>query len=53
MIEYVPDVLPHLANKVGASYFLYIVCYNNKILISNEELVNLIIESALNACVAK
>jgi hypothetical protein len=35
MIQYVHYVLPHLRNKVGASFFIYVVCYNNKTLISN------------------
>ena len=39
MIQYVPYVLKYLRKRVGAAYFIYVVCYNNKTLISNEELV--------------
>lgn len=35
MIQYVPYVLPHLSKKVGAALFIYVICYNNKTLISN------------------
>lgn len=52
MISYVPYILPHLSKKVGASYFMYVVCYNNKILISDEDIVAKIIESSLEACIA-
>lgn len=52
MIEYIPDVLPHLKRKVGAANFIYVVASNNKTLISNEDLVQKIIEAALDACVS-
>ena len=51
LMEYVPFILPHLKRRVGASNFLYQVCLNNKMLISNTALVRVIIDSALDACV--
>ena len=35
---------------MGAASFLYEVTRNNKLLVSNEQLVNLIIESAVDSC---
>lgn len=35
LMHYIPYVLPHLEKKVGAANFLYEVCRNNKILVSN------------------
>lgn len=43
--------MPHLNKRVGAASFLYEVCINNKILVNSEEVVNSIIEGALNSCV--
>ena len=51
MINYIPDILPHLKKKVGASVFLYTVCWDNKLLISNEELIIQIIDACLGVCV--
>jgi hypothetical protein len=34
-MQYIPDILPHLSKKVGASNFLYEVCINNKLLVNN------------------
>lgn len=50
LMPYIPYILPHLKEKVGAASFLYEVTRNNKLLVSNEELVNLIIESAVDSC---
>jgi hypothetical protein len=50
-MEFVPFILPHLKRRVGASNFLYQVCLNNKMLISNTALVRQIIDSALDACI--
>ena len=47
MIPYIPDVLPHLKKQVGAAAFIYTVCRDNKLLVSNEELVTQIIEASL------
>ena len=47
LMDYIPDILPHLGKKVGASNFLYEVCVNNKLLVNNEEIVSLIIDKAL------
>lgn len=49
-MKYIPNILPHLNKRVGAASFLYEVCINNKILVNNEELVNIIIDGALNSC---
>ena len=38
--------------KVGAASFLYEVTRNNKLLVSNMEMVSLIVEKALESCVA-
>lgn len=51
LMPYIEFVLPHLKEKVGAASFLYEVTRNNKLLVSNEQLVNLIIEKALDSCV--
>lgn len=50
-MPYIEFVLPHLKEKVGAASFLYEVTRNNKLLVSNEQLVILIIEKALDSCV--
>jgi len=50
-MKYIPDIMPHLNKRVGAASFLYEVCINNKILVNSEEVVNSIIEGALNSCV--
>lgn len=50
LMKYIPDVIPHLNKRVGAASFLFEVCINNKILVNNEELVNIIIDGALNSC---
>ena len=50
-MEYVPYILPHLKRRVGAANFLYQVCLNNKMLISNTALVRQIIDGALEACI--
>lgn len=47
LMQYIPDILPHLKNKVGAANFLYEVTRNNKLLVSNEEMVTMIIEQSL------
>jgi hypothetical protein len=52
MIEYIPYVLAHLNKRVGAASFIYVVCVNNKTLINNEEIVSMIIEAALDACIS-
>ena len=49
-MEFIPDFLPHLSQKVGADNFLYEVCVNNKLLVNNQELVSKIIDGALYAC---
>lgn len=49
-MEFIPDILPHLSQKVGADNFLNEVCVNNKLLVNNHELVSKIIDGALNAC---
>lgn len=51
LMEYVPFILPHLKRRVGAANFLYHVCLNNKMLISNTALVRQIIDGALEACI--
>ena len=51
LMEYVPYILPHLKRRVGAANFLYHVCLNNKMLISNTALVRQIIDGALEACI--
>ena len=51
MINYIPDILPHLKRKVGAAAFLFVVCRDNKLLVSNEDLVVKIIEASLDVCV--
>jgi len=50
-MKYIPDILPHLNKRVGAACFLYEVCINNKILVNNDEMVNLIFEKALTSCI--
>jgi len=50
-MNYIPYILPHLNKRVGAASFLYEVCINNKILVNSEELVNSIIDGALNSCI--
>jgi hypothetical protein len=50
-MEYIPFIIPHLNKRVGAASFLYEVCINNKILVNNEQLVQQIIEGALNSCI--
>lgn len=35
MIQYIPNILPHLSQKVGAASFIYVISNNNKTLISN------------------
>ena len=49
-MQYIPFILPHLKQKVWADSFLYEVTRNNKLLVSNEELVTKIIYSALDSC---
>ena len=51
-MHFIPDILNHLDKKVGATNFLYEVCVNNKLLVSNEEMVALIIDKALEACMS-
>jgi hypothetical protein len=50
-MHFIPYILPHLKNKVGAASFLYEVTRNNKLVVSNENLVSLIIEKSLESCV--
>jgi hypothetical protein len=50
-MNYIPYIMPHLNKRVGAASFLYEVCINNKILVNSEQIVNSIIEGALNSCV--
>lgn len=50
LMQYIPNILPHLQKRVGAASFLYEVTRNNKLLVSNEEMVHLIIEKALESC---
>ena len=52
LMKYIPDILKHLNRKVGAANFLYEVCINNKLLVNNEELVNMILDKSLKACVS-
>jgi hypothetical protein len=52
LMRYIPDILKHLNKKVGAASFLYEVCINNKLLVNNEELVSMILDKALKACVS-
>ena len=51
LMEYIPFILPHLRKRVGAAAFLYEVTRNNKLLVSNESMVTLIVEKALQSCV--
>lgn len=51
-MNYIPYILPHLNKRVGAASFLYEVCINNKLLVNSEERVKMIIDGALNACIA-
>ena len=51
LMKYIPDILKHLTKRVGASSFLYEVCINNKLLVNNEEIVTMIFDQALGACV--
>jgi hypothetical protein len=51
LMHYIPDFLPHLSLKVGASNLLYEVCVNNKLLVNNEGLIAEIIDGALDACI--
>lgn len=39
LMQFVPDILPHLKHRVGAANFLYQVTVNNKNLIANTSLV--------------
>ena len=39
LMQYIPDILPHLRKNVWADSFIYEVCKNNQILINDEELV--------------
>jgi hypothetical protein len=47
LMQFVPDILPHLKHRVGAANFLYQVTVNNKNLIANTSLVEKIINGAL------
>jgi hypothetical protein len=49
-MQYIRLVLPHLQYRVGASQFIYNICFNNKILVSDEELVKDIAEAIISAC---
>ena len=51
LMEYIPYILPHLSKRVGAAAFLYEVTRNNKLLVSNESMVSLIIEKSLQSCI--
>ncbi len=35
LMKFVPDVIPHIGKRVGASNFVYQVAINNKLLVSN------------------
>ena len=50
-MNYISDILPYLTKRVGAPSFLYEVCINNKILVNNFELVEMIFDGALNSCI--
>jgi hypothetical protein len=47
LMQFVPYILPHLKQRVGAANFLYQVTVNNKNLIANTALVTKIIDGAL------
>jgi hypothetical protein len=49
-MSYIPFVIPHLNKKVGAANFLYQVSINNKLLVSDYNMVKIIIDGALDAC---
>jgi hypothetical protein len=49
-MSYIPSVIPHLNKKVGAANFLYQVSINNKLLVSDYNMVKIIIDGALDAC---
>ena len=51
LMEYIPDILPHLKYRVGAANFLYHVSLNNKMLVSHTGMVRRIIDGALEACI--
>ena len=50
-INYIPDFLPYLTQRVGAASFLYEVCINNKILVNNQQIVEQIYDGALSGCI--
>lgn len=50
LMEYISDLLPYLSKKVGAASFICEICKNNKILVSNEDIVSEIIEVSLESC---
>lgn len=52
LMEYIPDILPFLKKKVGAAAFICEICKNNKLLVNNEELVELIIDVSLDSCMS-
>lgn len=52
LMHYIPDILPHLKKKVCADSFLFEVTRNNKLLVSNEEMVTKIIDAVLDSCLA-
>ena len=49
-MKYIPDVIPHIGKRVGASRFIYAVSVNNKLLVSNEHYLKLITDGSLKAC---
>lgn len=52
LMEYIPGILPFLKKKVGAAAFICEICKNNKLLVNNEEIVELIIDAALDSCMS-
>jgi hypothetical protein len=47
LMQYIPLVLPHLKCRVGTPHFIYNICYNNKILVNDEVLVQKIINGII------
>ncbi len=49
LMKYIDYVLPHLKFRVGAPHFVYHLCFNNKLLVDDEELVKKIISAIISA----
>ncbi len=48
-MPYIESVLPHLKYKVGAPYFIYHICFNNKLLVNTPDLVKKIMDGIVSA----